>query len=110
MQSFKEYSKDLLQYIPSTVIPVLASIISVPLFTRYLKPDTWGNYVLVLNSAELLSTISLSWLGAAIVRFYEQSVREEKISRFIATVIISGMLSVFSFIGLAFVFYFVFKE
>ncbi len=110
MQSLKEYTKDLFQYIPSAIIPALVSLISVPLFTRYLSPDAWGNYVLVLNATELLTTISVSWLSSSIVRFYEQSLQDNKTSRFISTVIVSGLLSVFSFIGLAFTFLFAIKK
>jgi O-antigen/teichoic acid export membrane protein len=110
MHFFKDYSKDLLKYLPSSILPAIVSLVSVPIFTSYLKPDEWGNYVLVLNAAELLSTISITWMTTSVVRFYELSLREGKYSRFITTVLISGLLSVFSLVGLAFLISFVFKE
>lgn len=92
MESFKEYFKDFLEYIPSTAVPIIVSLISVPLFTKYLSPEEWGDYILILNGSELLTTVCIAWLSASIIRFYEEKINEHKEEELISTTLVYGLI------------------
>jgi len=93
MKSLSEFSKDLVKYIPSFFVPVVVSFVFIPLFTRYLAPDEWGDFVIVQNTIQLFTMIGMSWLNAATVRFYAQSVKENNSRSLISTVIAYGLFS-----------------
>lgn len=89
----KEFVIDIRTYLPSKVIPVIIGLIAIPVITRLFSPTTYGNYVLVLATVTIFSTIA-GWLNNAIVRFYPAYERDSKLNEFYATVIKLTFISI----------------
>jgi O-antigen/teichoic acid export membrane protein len=73
----KVFGKDLVRYFPAQAVPNFLALISVPLFTRMLSPEQFGQYILVKTSVQVMVVLT-SWLRPAIIRFYP-SVPERKV-------------------------------
>ena len=65
-----ELLKDVTKYIPSYIVPAIMGIIAMPIITRLFSPEDYGNYILVLTTVSILSTITSAWLSASIIRFF----------------------------------------
>jgi O-antigen/teichoic acid export membrane protein len=63
------FGKDLVRYLPAQAVPNLLSLISIPLFTRILSPEQFGQYILIKTSVQVM-VVAMSWLRPAIIRFY----------------------------------------
>lgn len=82
-----KFSKDILKYLPSKVVPALLGLIFIPIITRLFKPNDYGSYVLVVAIVGLLSLILSSLLGSAILRFFPIYEHKNKLSLFYNTLI-----------------------
>jgi len=100
MKPFKYITNDILLYIPSFLIPSIIAILSVPIFTRYLDPDAWADFILVVNAVDFLVLLSVSWLSSSAIRFYEQSIKKKKNHTYLSTVLVSALLAILTFLGL----------
>lgn len=110
MDSTREMARDLVQYLPSFLIPGLISLISIPLFTRYVRPDEWGIYILVVNATELLTVIAVAWLSVSSVRFYSKTMQSNESRFYESTVVGSAALSVGLASVLVMALIFIFRE
>ena len=72
----KRFSKEMLLYLPSQLVPALLAFISIPLFTRILSAAEFGRYTLIISTVGILSLL-LSWLRMAIIRFYPSLPKSE---------------------------------
>ena len=61
--------RELIRYIPSKVLPAAAGVLSIPLFTRLLTEAEYGKYIIVMTVLTIISTLFVSWLPSAILRF-----------------------------------------
>jgi O-antigen/teichoic acid export membrane protein len=82
-----EFVKDIIRYIPSKVVPAAFGILTIPLITRLLEPNDYGQYVIVMSTFSLLSIVAMDWLSASIIRFYSEYEKESKLDIFYGTVV-----------------------
>ena len=97
----KDLFKDLVKYLPSYIIPAVVGIIAIPIITRLFPPEDYGDYVLVLITISVLSTISTVWIDAAIIRFFPAYKLNNRLTEFYNTIIKLAFISV---VGISFIF------
>jgi len=91
----KDLVKDTLFFLPAKAVPAVVGLLAVAVYTRLLSPKEYGQYVLIITSISILSTIFLGWLNQANLRFFEENRETTRFSVFIST-------SFFSFLALLF--------
>lgn len=91
--------KDMVKYLPAQVVPGIVGFISIPIITHLFPPGEYGNYILVMGTISMFSTI-VGWLSLSIIRFYPAYERDKKLDEFYGTVLKMTFISilVFSFI------------
>jgi len=89
----RDFVKDLLKYLPAQIAPSLVGMIAIPIITRLFPPADYGNYVLVIATASVLTTI-VGWLGMSIIRFYPACERDGRLPELYGTVIKWLLISV----------------
>ena len=89
----KLLTKDMIKYLPAQIIPALVGIISIPIITRLFSPEEYGNYVLVMSTVIVFSTIT-SWLSMSIIRFYPAYERDNKLNEFYNSIIKLTIVSI----------------
>jgi len=97
----RDLFQDISKYLPSMVVPAIASIIAIPIITRLFPPEVYGNYVLVIATVSFLSTIAVAWLGASTIRFYPAYEVSNKLDKFYSVLFKLTLLSIGS-IGILF--------
>jgi O-antigen/teichoic acid export membrane protein len=93
------FVKDLVKYLPAQIAPALMGLITIPIVTRLFPPEDYGNYVLVVSTVSVLTTI-VGWLSMSIVRFYPAFQRDERLPELYSSVIKWLIVSVFSVVGI----------
>ncbi|HSE85713.1 MAG TPA: oligosaccharide flippase family protein, partial [Candidatus Binatia bacterium] len=63
------FGKDLVRYLPAQAVPNLLAFVSIPLFTRILSAEQFGQYILIKTSVQVM-VVMMSWLRPAVIRFY----------------------------------------
>ena len=81
----RDLVKDLVKYAPSQAIPALMGLVAVPLLTRLFLPVDYGNYVLVMATISVLSTIA-GWLSMSVIRFYPEYERDGRLNDLFDTI------------------------
>jgi len=74
----KDTFKDMFKYLPSYIIPAIVGIISLPIITRFFPPADYGNYILVLTTISLLSTVATAWVSSSVIRFFPDLNKKNK--------------------------------
>ena len=87
------FVKDLLKYLPAQIVPAIAGMIVIPVITRLFPPADYGNYVLVIATVSVLTTI-VGWLSMSIIRFYPACERDGRLPELYGTVIKWLLISV----------------
>lgn len=95
------FSKDLLRYFPAQAVPALLSIIAIPLFTRILSTEQFGQYALIMSSVAIMVALQ-GWLTMAIIRFYP-AVCEQEVAVLVRTAFWAQLVSVFLLSSLVFI-------
>ena len=70
-----------MKYLPSQIAPAIVGLVAIPIITRLFLPADYGNYVLVMATVNVLSTI-VGWLSMSIIRFYSAYERDNKLQQF----------------------------
>lgn len=101
---FKKFIRDLVNYIPSKLLPAITSFISTPIFTRLFLPVTYGNYALATALSDFLYAVSCSGLGSGIFRYYPVYKAKSTLDSFfsIYTLFISVVIIVTSILAVIF--------
>jgi len=69
---------DTIKYVPATLIRVFASVLILPLLTRYFDAELYGKYVFAISILTFLQIFVGSWINSTILRFYAHSeIRQE---------------------------------
>ncbi len=63
---------DLLNYVPSAILPSLFGFLSISVFTRIFSPKEYGIYTLVNTTVLFLQMAFFSWLNQSALRYYEK--------------------------------------
>jgi len=82
----REIVKDLGYYIPARVIPALAAIAAVVIYTRLLTPEQYGLYILAITAIAITTSIAFEWLNRAIIRYFEEYRQRENLAEFYSTI------------------------
>jgi len=98
----RNFSKDFMQYLPAQIVPTIVGLISLPIFTHLFLPADYGNYTLVVSTVSILCII-VGWLSMAIIRYYQNSKDNNKLSEFYGNVIILLILSIAAVVFLYFI-------
>jgi O-antigen/teichoic acid export membrane protein len=80
----KSFWEDVIKYIPSKLIPAIAGFLSLVIFTRFLTPEEYGLYNLIMTTNNILIAIFIGWLSRASLRFFQKYKEEEKDDAFIS--------------------------
>ncbi len=64
------FKKGLLGYLPVNIVQALAGFGSIMIFTRLLSPSDYGAYALAFSVTSLVYLACLTWIEAAMARFY----------------------------------------
>jgi len=89
----KSLIKDMAKYLPVQIVPGIVGFISIPIITRLFTPEEYGNYILVIATVSVLSTI-IGWLPMSIIRFYPVHEREGKLDEFCGNILKLTIISV----------------
>ncbi len=79
----RELFRDYILYLPSKVVPALVGILSIPILSRLLSPEQYGQYALIINTVAIVSALTLAWLVSSALRFYFRY-RQDGLLRFLA--------------------------
>jgi len=85
--------KDMLGYLPAQLVPAVAGIVFLPVITRFLPPEEYGHYTLVMATVSVL-TVLTSWVSIAVVRFYPACKDEETLKALYGSIFVWLGLSV----------------
>jgi len=75
------------------LLPALASLFTVPIFTAAIGAADYGAYYLISSVATLLSNICVGWLSSALVRMYWPMKREKRLDEYTSTLLWSATVS-----------------
>jgi len=73
------------KYLPAQVVPAIVGVISIPIVTRLFTPAEYGNYILVLATVGVFTTIS-GWLSLSVIRFYPAAERDGRLEEFYGSI------------------------
>ena len=85
--------KDMGKYLPAQIVSAIIGFISIPIITRLFSPGEYGNYVLVMATVGVFSTI-VGWLSMSIIRFYSAYERDGKLNEFHGNIIKLTIISI----------------
>jgi O-antigen/teichoic acid export membrane protein len=75
---------DALNYFPAAVIPALASIVGVAVFTRIFTSEEYGWYTLVAASAVISTTLASGWIQQSVLRYLPRFKAEGNLDDFMS--------------------------
>ncbi len=81
----KRAGTDAFKYFPVRLVPALTSLITVPLFTRMIAREDYGNFSLISSAISLVAVIVTQWVNGSIVRFYWTYEKEGRADDYVAT-------------------------
>lgn len=87
----REMVHDIARYLPAQIVPAVMSFFSIPILTHFFPPSDYGDYVLVLASVTVMTTLS-GLFSTAIIRFYPACERDGKQIEFYNTVLMYNLL------------------
>ncbi|MFH2145331.1 MAG: oligosaccharide flippase family protein [Candidatus Omnitrophota bacterium] len=70
IKKIKDLKKDAIRYAPALIIPALLSLLTIGIFTRIFNPDQYGQYVLVVAVAAIITNALSVYSQSSILRFY----------------------------------------
>ena len=85
----RRITKDILTYLPGRVLPALAGIITLPIYTRLFSPAEFGYLSLAVATADFLLLGIATGLGQAAVRFFSTYQLRSNLSSYFATLFAS---------------------
>jgi len=97
--SLKLLPRKLIQYIPGSILPALASLGFAAVFTRIFGASSFGQFMLVLGVANLIIMIGGQWFQQPLGRYLSAAIlEEEQIKIKYAALYSLGLILVFLFI------------
>ncbi len=92
------FGSDTLKYLPSVVIPAVASFLGVAIFTRIFSADAYGEYSLVFIIVSVATSVLSVWLQQSVLRYLPRYRTEGRIDEFLAR--FGAILYAFAFVAL----------
>lgn len=63
-------AREALLYLPAKVVPALVAVVAIPLLTRLMSAEQYGQYSLALTLATIIHALVSAWLVSTALRFY----------------------------------------
>jgi len=70
------WGRDLALYLPSKLVPAIAGLVSIPIFTRLLSRSEYG-LVSLIEATVTLGVVLLAWTRVSMIRFYPAGDHQE---------------------------------
>lgn len=96
---------DTLGYIPAKIVPALANVSFILIFTRIFNAEEYGRYSVIMAIVVLLTMLLSQWVRQSILRFFNEYQKKEVLSLFYKNLITLSFLLVLFIIGLGAIFY-----
>jgi O-antigen/teichoic acid export membrane protein len=87
------FAKDFIRYVPSRIIPGVFAILIIPLITRLMAPEDYGQYVIVISTVSFFGIIATEWIAMSITRFYPVYEKESQLHIFYGTILKMTVIS-----------------
>lgn len=68
----KSFSRDLIYYVPSKLVPAFIGLVVVIILTHSLSPSGYGEYAAILAITRLANAFAFGWLRQSILRYYPE--------------------------------------
>lgn len=81
----KRAGTDAFKYFPVRLVPALTSLITVPVFTRLIAREDYGNFSLISSAVSLAAVFATQWVNNSIIRFYWTYDKEDRADDYVAT-------------------------
>ncbi|UCG52026.1 MAG: hypothetical protein JSW58_00280, partial [Candidatus Latescibacterota bacterium] len=75
---------DTLRYLPAVLVPALASVLHISIFTRMFPPGPYGEYSLVYVVVSIVTAIIAGWLQQSVLRYLPRYREEGRLEEFLA--------------------------
>jgi len=75
--------RQIIGYMPATVIPAATSFLMIYVYTRLLTPSEYGNFSLVFSAVLVIQTSLFFAIPVALTRFYPEAVDQERRDHFL---------------------------
>jgi O-antigen/teichoic acid export membrane protein len=79
----------MIRYAPAYIIPLLASITGIAVFTRLLPPHDYGIYAVILSLTQVAQSLLFTWLDLSTKRFYEPAQHGGKLGTLSKTIYVA---------------------
>lgn len=76
--------RQIIGYVPSTVVPAVVSFVMIYCYTRLLAPIAYGDFSLVFSAVQVVQTVFFYAIPVALTRFYPEAVAEQRQDDFLA--------------------------
>lgn len=88
--------KEIIKYLAGRFVPAVVNLALIVLAIRYLGPEEYGRYSLLLFTILMIVTVSFHWIQVSIVRFVGTVSRESNlvVTRFFFLTLLSALVSV----------------
>lgn len=77
MDLFARFKKDYFNYLVSTIIPIIITAVSIPLFKHMLGAEGYGNFSITFNTVLLCTAILSGWIWQSILRYFPASTNKK---------------------------------
>jgi len=84
----KNMAKDTFLYLPAKAIEGIIGIVTISLYTRYFRPEEYGNYNIAVVTVSIVALVLLGWLFQSAYRYINSFTGEENIKAFYSTVFV----------------------
>jgi len=83
----KRAGADTFRYFPVRLVPALTSLVTVPVFTRLISSEEYGDFALITSAVSLIAVIATQWINGSIVRLYWTYEKEERHDEYVSTAV-----------------------
>ena len=72
--------KDVCCYVPSKIIPALGGFIGIAIYTRFLNPKEYGQYVLIFTTIQIIASTACTWIDKSALRYFQEHKSTDSVS------------------------------
>ena len=90
----RDLIKDLVKYLPAQIVPAIVGLATIIVVTRLFPPGDYGNYVLVMATATVVSMIAAVWLSGSLIRFFAAYELNNRLAEFYSLLLKLAVISV----------------
>jgi O-antigen/teichoic acid export membrane protein len=102
----RRFARDFGLYSVAKVVPAVAGLLALVVFTRFFPPSSYGMYALAATFIGIFSSLCFDWIGRSVYRFAAEMDDETVVGNAVAMLTLTAI----AFVGLATVVYFTFEQ